>query len=187
MLRVATVTVACALLAAAGCSSSSNDTATPPTADAPTGADQPAAAKNLTAEQIAKALASRGLPVKDVIVYDENTDPNKRLGRPGQYTSKVNFTDPRMKKTVNGAGGKDVTDGGSVEVFDNASDALARGQYIERVMREIQVLGQEYDYLAGGILLRITGTLPPSAAHKYADALEAITGTPIVTPSPSHT
>lgn len=34
------------------------------------------------------ALAAAGLPLSSVIVQDETTDPNNKLGRPNQYTSR---------------------------------------------------------------------------------------------------
>lgn len=172
-------------LLAAGCGSTGGETAAPPRS-APGSTSPAIAAKHLTANQVAKALKARGQSVKSIVVYNENNDPNKKLGRPGQYTSKVNFTDPRAK---NGqpSGGKDVVDGGSVEVFDNASDAMARGAYIQTVTRGMQILGSEYDFIAGGVLLRLSGNLTPSAARKYATALTAIVGLPVATPKPAHT
>jgi hypothetical protein len=171
-------------LVAAGCgsggSSKAADAATPAASG---GVTPPAPKKTLTAEQVATALKDHGLPVKKITVFDEKSDPNKRLGRPGQYTSKVTFIDSRVK---NGQP-NDISSGGSVEVFEEAADALARGQYIQTTIRAMPVVGAEYDYLSGGVLLRVAGELPPSAAKAYRAALESIAGGPIVTPKPSHT
>jgi hypothetical protein len=183
--HVVVLALAGSLVATAGCGSTGGGTATPP-GGAPATTAPAAAAKHFNAEQVTKALKARGLPVAGIIVYDENTDPNKRLGRPGQYMSKINFTDTRAKRGQ-ASGGKDVADGGSVEVFDNASDAMTRGVYIETVTQGMQILGSEYDYIAGGVLLRLSGNLVPSAARKYANALNSIVGQPIVTPKPAHT
>ncbi|HEY7092736.1 MAG TPA: hypothetical protein VH393_06135, partial [Ktedonobacterales bacterium] len=48
-----------------------------------------------TAAQIVAALKTKGLPITDSFTYDGNTDLNKLLGRPNQYTGKVNFRDSR--------------------------------------------------------------------------------------------
>jgi hypothetical protein len=95
----------------------------------------------------------------------------------------VIFYDPRAKSAGQPAsGGKDVTDGVSVGVLDNASDAVARGQYIQTVTRAIQIVGPEYDFVSGTPLLRLTGTLTPSAARQYATAFRLVVGAPLVTP-----
>lgn len=49
----------------------------------------------LTAEGVAAALGASGLPVSDVRVLTAETDPNKLLGRPGQYVGKINWRDGR--------------------------------------------------------------------------------------------
>jgi hypothetical protein len=171
-------------LLAAGCGSDGSSKAADaaPPAASPSGATAPAPKKTLTAEQVANALKKHGLPVRKITVFDEKSDPNKKLGRPGQYTSKVTFVDARVK---NGQP-NDISSGGSVEVFEEA-DALTRGEYIQTTIRAMPVVGAEYDYLSGGVLLRVAGELPPSAAKAYRAALEDIAGGPIVTPKPSHT
>jgi hypothetical protein len=182
----AALTMLSAGLLAAGCGSDKSGksdesgAAAPPAATASSSSPAP---KKLTAEQVAKALKDHNLPIKKITVYDENTDPNKKLGRPGQYTSKVSFIDSRVK---NGQP-NDVSSGGSVEVFEDAADALARGRYIQTTLRSMPMLGAEYDYISGGVLLRVAGELRPSGAKAYGAALETIAGGPIVTPNPSHT
>lgn len=184
--HVVALTLSGSLLAAAGCGSTGGGgTAAPPPAAASGNTAPAAAAKHLTADQVAKALQARGLPVKRIVVFDESTDPNGKLGRPGQYTSKVNFTDPRAKGGPQAEGGKDVSAGGSVEVFSDPAGAVSRGTYIQTVLRGAQILGSEYDYISGGVLLRLSGDIPPSGAKKYETAFESIVGGPVVTPTPA--
>ena len=64
---------------------------------------------------IALKLKGQGLPVRTVNVYTEETDPNKLLGRPGQYVGKANFRNPRADS--DDLKGLDVSEGGSIEVF----------------------------------------------------------------------
>jgi hypothetical protein len=63
-----------------------------------------------------RALQSREPAVTTIQTYTDATDPNHLLGRPGQYTSKVNFVDSRLAPPSNPAL-IDVNDGGSVEAF----------------------------------------------------------------------
>src|SRR5665648_655501 len=50
-------------------------------------ATQPA--KVITAEGISDSFKNGGLPMTDIVVYTEETDTNKLMGRPNQYTSKA--------------------------------------------------------------------------------------------------
>jgi hypothetical protein len=177
-LRLAVATIP--LIAAAACGTA----ATTSTAPAPTA---PATETQRTADQIGKALKAHGLPVQAITVYDGNTDPNHILGRPGGYTSKIDFADPAVKKNGPAGGGKDVGRGGSIEVFSDPADASKRGAYIQTITQNMQILGREYNFVSGAVLLRLSGDLPPSHAAKYAKALLAIVGQPIVTPKPVRT
>lgn len=100
------------------------------------------------AEAYAVALKDAGLAVDELIVYTEETDENELLGRPSQYTSKVNFTN------------------GSVEVFNNNKDAVSRQEYINSI-GESSPLFAEYNYIKGNALLRINKSLTPEEAKKY--------------------
>jgi hypothetical protein len=141
----------------------------------------------LTARQVAIALKAKGLPVSVTAVYTAATDPNHLLGRPGGYTSKIIFADPRATNAQDASGGHDVAGGGSVEVYPSRAAAMRRGAYIETLTQAAPVLGTEYDYVSGGVLLRISGNLTPAQASQYAEALQAVTGTPVAEPSPAST
>jgi hypothetical protein len=41
-----------------------------------------------------------------------------------------------------------------LEVFADQADAVKRGEYAQTVTRAVQIADLEYDYVAGGILLR---------------------------------
>lgn len=171
------------LIAATACSSS---TATTP-APAPGVASGPAAPSQQTADQIGQALKAHGLPIRNIVVLDENSDPHHLLGRPGGYTSKIEFADPAVTGKARAGGGNDVAHGGAIEVFTDPADAVKRGSFIQTIDQNIRIFGQEYDYAAGGVLLRLSGDVPPSRATKYAEALTALVGKPVVMPTPVHT
>lgn len=120
---------------------------------------------------IAKLKAAK-LPIGEVTVYTAASDPNHLLGRPGGYTSKAAFTDTR----INPNDARDTTPGsvdlgGSVEVFATSGDAAAREQYIRAVEKAAPIVGTEYDYVSGPVLLRVSQVLTPQQAEQYKAAL----------------
>ncbi|GAA2359318.1 hypothetical protein GCM10010170_053540 [Dactylosporangium salmoneum] len=125
----------------------------------------------MDAKAAVDALAAAGLPVSNVAAQDENTDPNNLLGRPGGYVSRASFDVPGGDKD-----GKlyDIDRGGVVEVFADASAAQARSKYIQDVLKSMQMLGTEYDYLNGGVLVRITGKVKPSVAKPFEAAVAGL-------------
>ncbi len=120
-----------------------------------------------TAGQYAHAIAKNVPSAKKVTVLTEKTDSNNLLGRPNGYTSAAVITD-RGGDTSDPDPG--VSDGATVETFDSESDAVRRSDYIQGILRDAPMLGTEYDYVQGNVLLRVSGELPPSVAAKYKAA-----------------
>lgn len=58
----------------------------------------------ITAETAVTSLQEKIPNVTSVVVYNEETDPNENLGRPGQYIGKADFFDNRMEDTEDNAG-----------------------------------------------------------------------------------
>lgn len=114
-----------------------------------------------TAEQIVKSLKKAGLPIGKYRVYTAATDPNKLLGRPGQYTSKVNFNDTRIGFRSDYS----VDGGGAVEVFPDESGAKSRYSYLVALAKS--PLFAEYTYLQGKVVLRVAHELTPAQAKQY--------------------
>jgi hypothetical protein len=138
----------------------------------------PAAAVTLTAAQATRALKKHGLPVTSIQIFTAADDPNHLLGRPGEYTSKTEFADTR----ITGEAGQGVAAGGSVEVFPGHVGAVRRARYIQTLVQADPALGAEYDYVAGAVLLRVSGQLTPSQARRYKRVLAAITGDLVTEP-----
>lgn len=119
----------------------------------------------LTAEDVAKKLKESGLPIDNIIVYTEETDTNKLLGRPNQYLSKVNFADITVTQSDDKADPK----GGSVETFSNADDLKTRKEYCESISKSVPIFTQYY-YVNGNCLLRIDHDVTPTDSKKYEEA-----------------
>lgn len=149
--------------ASTGPAPTGSSTATPPAAGQTA---SPSTA--LDARAVLSRLKAAGLPMTNTAVQDENTDPNDLLGRPGGYTSRASFDVPGG----NAEAERYLIDrGGVIEVFPSAAAARERSGYIQAIMKGTRVLGTEYHYLAGPVLLRITGSVKPSMAARFEAAV----------------
>jgi hypothetical protein len=141
-----------------------------------------------TASTVVNDLAAAGLPVRLTITYTASNDPNELLGRPNEYTSKASFADKRVPPSYPAKDGdcmsppsaicfNGVAYGGEVEVFPTADLALARYQYL----RSFHPFLDEYEFVFGDAVLRLSGGLTRSQANSYKglfDAIEAGVGSP---------
>lgn len=163
-----------AALTLAGCSSTASSPAPAavsgpaPASGSPSPAAPPKAA--LDAVQALAELTKTVPTAKQNIVITETNDRNHLLGRPGQYTSKVTFTDSRVKpEDVERLDQDDVERGGIIEVFTTPAEAKARGDYIQSVVKSMPAF-LEYDYPHGVYLVRVSKYLTPSQAAEYDKA-----------------
>jgi hypothetical protein len=125
-----------------------------------------------TADQIVSELTSKVATARPSVAFSADTDPNKLLGRPNGYTSKVSFTDSRIgPDDLLGVEPGGVDAGGSVEVFADADAAAARQQYIQQLQKAAPLLGTEYSYVDGTALVRVSGKLTPDQAADYERAV----------------
>lgn len=155
----------------------SEEATDPEVPDADTDASETPVA-DLDAEAVILGLGE-ALPIALTIVYDADTDPNQRLGRPGGYTSKASFTDDRVDAAdaqTTDLGSVDL--GGGVEVFGSADAARERGVSIQEIQAGTGFLAREYQFVSGGVLLRIAAGLTPDEAATYGDVLADLTGEP---------
>lgn len=124
----------------------------------------------MNAAQITEYLKAQGLPITNEIDYTEETDPNKLLGRPNQYTSKVNFADSRITEQY------DIENdpiGGTIEVFSNSGDAKKRKEYVEAIAQNVSFATQ-YIYQFDNVLMRMAHELTPTQAAEYEAALQQL-------------
>jgi hypothetical protein len=172
MIVVRCLAVAVLLASSAACSSNpapSSLGATPGTA-----ATQPQPASAPTAEQVVADLAGTIGTARPTVVFTAETDPNHLLGRPNGYTSKASFTDSRIKTSdVKDSRTGSVDQGGSVELYPDETGAAARKKFIDDTTKAAPILGTEYSYLDGPVLLRVSQALTPAQAQEYQTALLA--------------
>lgn len=102
----------------------------------------------MDAAAVIEWLNAQGVPVTITKLYDESTDPNDLLGRPGGYTSKAAFADARVPSDKYGSDVDDSDRGGSIEVFATEARAVAGAREVQTKLKEFG-LGTEYDFVVG--------------------------------------
>jgi hypothetical protein len=123
------------------------------------------------AATILGGLKAQGLPIGESVAYTAESDPNKLLGRPGGYTSKVAWRDTRLGDPL--LTGVDA--GGSIEVYADPAGAQRRGEYV-RSIAESSPMFAEYTYVHGRAVLRISRELTSDQAEQYHAALTETAG-----------
>lgn len=162
-----TVTATMLLAALAGCSNSK-----PAPASSGKTANDSSVSKPLTASAAFTQISAKVGTAKLSGTVTAANDPNHLLGRPGQYTSKVTFTDSRIKASdVEGTDKGDVDRGGSIEVFEDSSGAQARAKYIQTIAKSMPAVA-EYDYVHGAVVVRVSHYLTPEQAAGYKTAAD---------------
>mgnify|MGYP000538316477 FL=1 len=109
-----------------------------------------------------------------IYVFDEEDDPNKQLGRPNQYVSKISWADERIdphdfsEENEEEINDLDPTEykGGTIEGFKNVADLNRRYTYIKNITLNAPMLNQ-YMYKKGLFLMRLDKDLTPSQAKRY--------------------
>ena len=127
----------------------------------------------MDATAVAKELKRAIKKVTEVRTITEDNDPNDLIGRPNGYTSAAVLVDSRIELPCDKKE-PSADCGAKVEVWKPAEDAKRRSDYIQTVTKEAGMLGSEYNYLDGAVLLRVAGEIKPSVAKKYEAAFEEL-------------
>lgn len=138
----------------------------------------PGKSRPLDAATVLAGIKDAVPAVTETIVYTPDNDPNKLLGRPGQYTSKAGFHDRRVpaSEVEYESAPFAVRRGGDIEVFADEAGATRRADYIGALVNQsgVAFLKPEYIYRRGPVLLRISGALTPTVAAEYERALASV-------------
>lgn len=169
----AAATVILASLAVAGCGSAGDDGAAPPAVStsssssaAPTTTTTTTTEAAPDATAVATRLKAAVKSVTKVVTITEDNDPNDKIGRPGGYVSAATLYDKGVSCDEIGA-----DCGATVEVWADEASATQRSKFILETLKNADgVLGEEYHYQNGPVLLRVTGELKPSVAKQYQAA-----------------
>ena len=132
-----------------------------------------------TAEEAMQALQLQFPEAfEKVIVYDEQSDPNGLLGRPGQYIGKADFIDSRIEMNQNPTMTDEMKEGGTLECFENESTCNSRYEELCRLSgADMGAFGvNAYIYKYDQAIFRVSYDVTPSDAAAYQTAMDAILG-----------
>lgn len=165
-----------ALLPLAGCGS---DDEAPEGSGTPSDSSSSSAASSesgtatapASAAEMAELLAAAIPEISATAEVTESNDTNNLIGRPGQYTEAAWMRDSRVECDEAAAAELRVDCGAKLEKWPSADEAQDRADYIQEQLENLPALGTEWDYVRDdGMLLRVTGDIPPSAASAYESA-----------------
>jgi hypothetical protein len=111
----------------------------------------------LKVDEVVKAFQAARLPLGQLEFFNANSDPDKLLGKPNQYTGKV-FWQTK----------KDMTHG--IESFANEADLQTRKKFFETDQR----FSGDFLYTHKNILVHIHKDLLPETAAKYEQTLKSL-------------
>lgn len=133
------------------------------------GSDDSGDHRSASAHETAVAIQGKVDSVTNVEDLTEDTDSNDLLGRTNGYSAATVLTDSRADGCSDGPG---IACGAVVEQWPDEDAAQERADYIQSVLEGAPSLGSEYDYVSGGLLLRVHGSLKPSEAEEYKAAFD---------------
>lgn len=135
----------------------------------------------LTAGEALDQLRNLNQNVTDVLVWDESTDSNGLLGRPGEYVSKADFSDGRVKELWETEEERMESGlaGGTLETFSSESDCTKRLDHLKKFMgADMGVFGlNQYVYKYPKAIFRVSFDVVPSEAEIYKGQMDEILGT----------
>jgi hypothetical protein len=153
--------------------------------------------KDRTAREFIEDFKQHDLPVGKVVCYDDETDPNNLLGRPGGYIEKCDWSDKREQPTTEPttAQGKLCSDpdidpldkelcestskekvdliGGSIETYEGPSGAAMRAEELRAFQGGFLSTGYTFTPKDAVWVLRVDKELTKSQAQAYLDAFLA--------------
>ncbi len=131
-----------------------------------------------TAEEMLTALMEKNENVTDILVWNEENDPNSLLGRPGNYIGKADFSDTRVEEIATNDEEKLLfgLEGGTIEVFKSKSDCDKRYEYLKQLSEAgLGAIGpNQYMYKYDLVLFRVSYKVPPTGADEYKKQMDEI-------------
>lgn len=129
--------------------------------------------KAASATEVAESIKAEVTEVSKVVAITEDNDPNDKIGRPNGYVDGAVLFDSRAEPLDAELG---VDQGATIEVWPSEAEATERAEYIQGLLDESEgLLGSEYHYQSGGMLLRVSGSIKPTAAKAYEAAFKSAT------------
>lgn len=112
--------------------------------------------------ELRSAITASELPVRDVVEFTAETDPNDQIGRPNGYIAKFSWTDEREPNFQC-----------TVEFFSSVEDLDLRKRHLEQVHAAMP-LTRQYVFIRKNAILRVPLKLTPDQASRYEAILKAL-------------
>jgi hypothetical protein len=122
---------------------------------------------SLSNRDLVGVVKATRLPIARITVRDENNDPENLIGRPCQYTSRVDWQDSRRKMDPDFP---NAPFAGILEVYPTPDDARMNADRLVRFGKALPGWAT-YVYQAGPVLLQVGGDMKPSQAEQYRSAM----------------
>lgn len=124
-----------------------------------------------SAEEILLQLQDKNQNLSEIEAFTEETDPNEKLGRPGYYISKADFSDSRLEQND-----PDYLVGGTIEVFASKEDCKDRAEYLQSLAdSKLGVFAlDQYIYQYEEVLFRVEYGLTNEQAEEYHKQMDEI-------------
>lgn len=110
-------------------------------------------------EEARLILGRMNIDVSAAFLYDEESDPNGKLGKEGSYYSKINFARTALAPNATVSVSLGVEKGGSIELFATPAEAIARSADVQSKLPLVN--SEEFHFVYGGALLRLSGDTSP--------------------------
>lgn len=166
MVTIALSLCLCCSLTACGGSGGSSDEGQ----EAPQEETEPEYEELPDSQSLAEQIKAVNSNVGEIEAFDESTDPNGNLGRPGEYISKADFEDMRLEQY------NEYYTGGTIETFENESDCDNRYEYLKAMQdSSLGAFGlNQYMYKYDKAIFRIEYELTPDQAEEYHTQIDTI-------------
>jgi hypothetical protein len=126
--------------------------------------------KPIDAHTAATAIQAAIPEITSIVDLSEDTDDNHLLGRPNGYSAATVLIDSRANCDTGSPG---ANCGATIEQWSDETAARRRADYIQQTLASMPMLGTEWTTVRGGLLLRVSGELPASAAKVYEAAFSS--------------
>lgn len=122
-------------------------------------------------ESLLTELKTKNSNLDKIQAFTEETDPNEKLGRPGYYISKADFSDSRLDQE-----GSEYLVGGTLETFSSKGDCEKRAEYLTKLNDPSigAIAVNQYIYMYDKVLLRVDYNLTPEQAEEYKGQFDEI-------------
>lgn len=123
-----------------------------------------------TSEELLTELKTKNENLVDIQAFTADDDPNEKLGRPGYYISKADFSDSRVEQLG------DYLCGGTIETFSDEKDCKKRAEYLNKMNNpELGILSlDQYIYQYDKAIFRVDYDLTAEQAEEYHAQMDEI-------------